>query len=155
MKELYIHIKEGSVTNRDALKRALQLPDGKYRLRINRAGKRSLAQNAYYHGVVVRMVKEGLKQLGHELDHEEVHHWLKGKFNYCEVVNTETGEYEKVPVSTTKLTKFLFAEYIGSIQKFAAEFLNIVIPDPGSQSEIWDVSYEASYDTETKSIIAK
>jgi hypothetical protein len=56
------------------------------------------------------------------------------------VINKSTGQYEQVPISTTKLTRTEFCEYIEKIQRFAAEFLNVVIADPGQQVELYDYS---------------
>jgi hypothetical protein len=140
MIDTFFYIANGLVTNKDAIKKAFTLSDGKYRLRISRAGKRSILQNGYYWGAVIPAIQDGLKDLGHELDKEEIHDWLKGKFNYTEVINKSTGQYEQVPISTTKLTRTEFCEYIEKIQRFAAEFLNVVIPDPGQSAEIFDYS---------------
>jgi hypothetical protein len=140
MIDTFFYIANGSVTNKDAIKKAFALSDGKYRLRISRAGKRSIMQNGYYWGCIIPAIQSGLYDLGHEMDKEEIHDWLKGKFNYVEVINKGTGEYERVPISTTKLTKLEFCEYIEKIQRFAAEFLGVVIPDPGQSAEIFDYS---------------
>ena len=82
------------------------------------------------------LVQEGIKHLGTELTKQETHEFLKGKFNYQEIINTQTGEYIQVPRSTTILNKEAFSEYIAKIQQFSAEFLNVVIPDPGQQMEL-------------------
>jgi hypothetical protein len=140
MIDTFFYIAGGLVTNKDAIKKAFTLSDGKYRLRISRAGKRSIMQNGYYWGCIIPAIQSGLYDLGHELDKEEIHDWLKVKFNYVEVINKGTGEYERVPISTTKLTKLEFCEYIEKIQRFAAEFLNVVIADPGQSAEIFDYS---------------
>jgi hypothetical protein len=140
MIDTFFYIKDGTITNAKAVTKAFTLTDGKYRLRISRAGKRSILQNGYYWGAVIPAIQDGLKDLGHELDKEEIHDWLKGKFNYTEVINKSTGQYEQVPISTTKLTRTEFCEYIEKIQRFAAEFLNVVIADPGQQVELYDYS---------------
>jgi hypothetical protein len=140
MTDTFIYISNGLVTNKDAIKKAFTLQDGKYRLRISRAGKRSIMQNGYYWGCVIPAIQSGLYDLGTEADKEEIHEWMKAKFNYAELVNEITGQYERLPLSTTKLTKLEFCEYIEKIVRFAAEFLNVVIPDPGQSAEIFDYS---------------
>ncbi len=133
MHECYVHIKDGVIANPRVVKKAFTLKDGVYKVTIKHANKRSLQQNRYYFGVVVNMVQDGLTDLGHDISQEEVHEWLKSKFNYTEIVNESTGEYERIPRSTTALSKLDFCEYIEKIQRFASEFLNIVIPNPGEQ----------------------
>ena len=110
--------------------------DGKYLIEKSGTNKRSEQQNRYYFGIVVPLVQEGIKHLGTELTKQETHEFLKGKFNYQEISNKETGEYIQVPRSTTILNKEGFSEYIQKIQIFAAEFLNINVPDPGEQLTI-------------------
>lgn len=129
-----IHIKDGKVENPGALKTLFsQLKDGKWKVDINSAQQRSNPQNRYYFGLVVPLVQNGILNLGTELTREETHEFLKARFNSSEVVNKETGEYVQVPRSTTMLSKEKFSEYIEQIQIFAAEFLQVIIPDPGQQ----------------------
>lgn len=131
-----LHIRNGEIVNKSAIRNLFdQLHDGKFLVEISKHNKRSNQQNRYYFGLVVPLVKNGIKDMGTELTTEETHEFLKAKFNYSELVNTETGQVELIPRSTTILTKLAFSEYIQHIQQFAAEFLNIVIPDPGVQLE--------------------
>lgn len=71
---------------------------------------RSARQNAYYHGVVVKMISD---RTG--CDPEETHQNLKEHFK----VDT-----------TTKMKTVEFQEYIERCRRFAAEFLELNIPDP-------------------------
>lgn len=97
-----------------------------------RRKKRSNDQNAYMWGVVIPMVCTALRNLGHDVDEEETHEFLKSKFNSKKLAN-ENGEFIDLPTSTTKLTTVEMMDYIASIQMWAAEFLGIVIPDPNQQ----------------------
>lgn len=134
MTNAFFAIRAGELIHKSAIKKAFDgLKDGAYELTITRKSKRSLPQNRYYFGVCVNMVKEALHDLGHDISLEETHEWMKSKFNYTEIVNTNTGEVERVPRSTTELSKEDFGAYIEKIQQFAAEFLNIIIPDAGTQ----------------------
>ena len=133
-----IHIREGKITNPAVIRKAFDgLKDGRYTVDITRQNKRSNPQNAYYWGLVIPLLKKGFEDLGHELTAEEVHEFLKAKFNFKEIINEETGEVNQIPLSTTRLSKLEFSEYIEKIQRWAAEFLNLVIPDPGTQSEMF------------------
>lgn len=92
--------------------------------------KRSNPQNAYYHAVIVPMVHSGLRDLGHDVNREDTHEILKAMFNKVEFVDKVTGEVSQFGGSTTKLSTIEMMEYIGKIQRWASEYLNIFIPDP-------------------------
>jgi hypothetical protein len=140
--EILLHIKDGSVTNKDALKQALNLPDGKYLIRIKRAGKRSLNQNRYYFKVIVGLITDKINSYGNDFSKEEIHEWLKSKFNYQEMIIPDTAEFDKIPKSTTGLNTLQFSDYMDKIKIYAAESLDLFIPDPGQSQDIW------SYDKE-------
>lgn len=106
---------------------------------------RSDKQSKYYRGVVIPAVVQGFieagndeLQLGNQEHHEAIHVWLKGQFleNQIEVVNA-WGEAIQLPPSTTRCTTSEMMDYIARIQKFAAEMLNTVIPDPNEQASFF------------------
>ena len=103
---------------------------------------RSSEQNRYYWGVVVRMVCEGFQALGNPVnpdnaeDIELTHEYLKRRFLQPIQVADVNGEVHELGYTTTNLTTSQMMDYIAQVQQFAAEFLNIVIPDPGEQAEI-------------------
>lgn len=137
-----LRIREGKIENPGAVKKLFdELQDGKYLIEIGKHNKRSSQQNRYYHGICVPLVQSGIKDLGTDLTHDETHEFLKARFNYSEVVNTETGEAVQVPRSTTLLSKEAFSDYISKIQQFGSEFLGIVIPDPNQQLSIYGDQY--------------
>jgi hypothetical protein len=98
--------------------------------------KRSIMQNRYYFGVCVSLIQERFKELGTDCNKEDVHCFLRGKFLFNEVLNDVTGEVFQIPRSTTDLSKSEFSEYISKIQQFAAETLDVIIPDANEQLEI-------------------
>lgn len=104
---------------------------------IKKRGKRSLPQNAYYHGVVVSEIRTRLKELGNDFDHDTVHEFLKQKFNSEKIVVPTTGEMIEVGQSTTRMNKDDFGSYIDRIIQWASETLEIHIPEPGQQSELF------------------
>lgn len=116
------------------------LPDGVYTNKIEKLySKRTNRQNAWYWGIVLPMVRDGLKDVGYDCDTvEEAHEICKEQFIIIEgrkrkrLINKQTGEikYLKVFPSTRKLTTVQFKEYTERIVRWAAEYLNIVIPDP-------------------------
>ena len=114
-----------------------QLKDGEYVMTIERKKrKRSLMQNAYYWGVVVPLVKEGLLDVGYRMTTEAVHEYLKGQFSITEIVNERTGEVLKSIGSTSQMTTSQMMDYFAEITQWAAEWLNIQIPQPNEQLKI-------------------
>lgn len=99
--------------------------------------KRSNSQNSYYFGVVVTMVCLRLRDLGNDVTIEETHDFLKANFNYKEIVKPETEEVLKIPLKTSELSTIEFSEYIERVIRFGAEFLDIQIPYPNEQMEIF------------------
>lgn len=138
-----IQIESGEIKNRKAAIELFKgLKDGRYILEVNSYDKRTGPQNRYYFGLVIPIVQQGIKDLGHDLTKDETHEFLKSKFNLIEVVNKNTGEYELIPQSTTRLNKEEFGDYIRKIQLFAADFLGLVIPDPGTQLTFYESEEE-------------
>lgn len=134
-----LHIRDGEIVNKKAVKVLFDaLKDGKYLIEINDHNKRSSPQNRYYWGLVVPMVKRGLYEHGTEVTEQEVHEYFKAKFNVTAILNESTGEVDNVPLSTTRLNKEQFSDYIENIQRWAAEWLQMVIPDPGEQMKLHD-----------------
>lgn len=127
----------GEIVNKTTIKKFFEgLNDGQYLLERSKHNKRSNPQNNFYWGLVIPMIQQGIKHLGTDLTKEECHEFLKARFNSEELVNEETGEMIQIPRSTKSMSKSNFSEYIGKIQQFASEFLNVVIPDPGTQVAI-------------------
>lgn len=98
---------------------------------------RSYYQNRYYWGVVVALVRERFIQLGNDVSAEETHDYLKHEFNYKEFVNEKTSEVIRIPKSTADLTTSEFMDYIARIQVFSAQILDLTIPDPNQQLEVF------------------
>ena len=97
---------------------------------------RSDVQNAYYWGVVVAMIVERLRELGHDVDRDLTHEFLKGRFLYSELTDPNTGEVMKIPRKTSELATGEFMDYLEHVKQFAAETLDLYIPDPNEQLEI-------------------
>lgn len=142
-----IHIDEkGKLANKKVVAQAFNiLHPGKWLLEINSYNKRTDPQNRYYWGLVVPIIQKGIKDLGTDLTKEETHEFLKARFNISDLVNEQTGEAISIPLSTTRLNKEQFGEYIEKIQQFAAEFLSVEIPDPGTQTKIFSDGTAMNY----------
>ena len=120
------------------LKNVIPIADGRYHFTIKKKNNRSLPQNAYYHGCIVPEIKRGMYEIGYdEISTNQVHELLKAKFLQKEIINKHDGEVIYVPGSTAKLTTIEFNEFIEKCQKFAAEYLGIVIADPNTQVSLW------------------
>jgi hypothetical protein len=120
--------------NTYAAKNLFDLPDGIYEITVKTKSRRSLQANKYYFGVCVDMIRRELVERGYDVSVQETHEFLKAQFNSQPLIDENTGELlGEVPRSTTDLNKEEFGDYIQRIQRFAAEKLSIVIPDPGEQ----------------------
>jgi hypothetical protein len=136
--EFFLNKQQGKITNRQKVAEAFtSLKDGYYLVSIKLKNSRSLPQNAFYWAVVVPMVKKGFQDIGYnEVTSDNItHEILKAKFLRTEI-GQETGYPVEVIRSTAELTTVEFMEYIANIQQFAAEFLNVIIPDPNQQLTI-------------------
>lgn|SRR3990167_3438522 len=93
-----------------------------------RRATRSLAQNAFYWGVVVELIAE---HTGYTPD--EVHDLLKAMFIPKRLaVQNGNGEIKGEIVvggSTRAMNTIEFGEYMESIKRWAAETIDVVIPD--------------------------
>jgi len=99
--------------------------------------KRSNPQNAFYWGVIVPIVKNGLLEIGYKLTNERTHDFLKERFLKEDLVNETTGEIMgTVSKSTSSLTTSQFMDYMAEIQQFSAEYLGVQIPEPNEQLTI-------------------
>jgi hypothetical protein len=117
--------------DREALDEFLGSQDGREMvLTVRRKGsKRSADQNAFYHGVVLKLLSE---HTGFEP--EDMHEWLKKQFLPAKLLQVVTQHGEaiehEVRPTTTTLTTEQFSQYWERIQRWAATDLGVVIPDP-------------------------
>jgi len=91
---------------------------------------RSSMQNRYYWGIVIPLVMQGLIELGHDVNKQDTHEFIKANFNYEEIVNNDTGELFRMTKSTARLNKNDFGVMIEKLKVFASEYLNVYIPEP-------------------------
>lgn len=108
---------------------------GIYRIELKKVqDQRTLAQNAYLHGVVFLHLAKGLSDAwGYKVSMREAKAFAKDEFLRREIVNRETGEAtgKFFTPSTADLDKGECAEFIDRIREFSLEYLNTVIPDAG------------------------
>lgn len=124
--------------NRKLIKEAICSFEGKdIELTIQRKRKiRSNPQNAYYWGLVIPIVQEGLKEATGEVrDVNSIHYQILLPLlaPKREIINKSTGEVFSERITSSEMTTSEFMDYIVSIQQWGAEFLGINIPDPNEQ----------------------
>jgi hypothetical protein len=109
--------------NRETFDAQLTQLKGAIEVTVEKArSRRSLNQNAYYWGVVLKLLSE---HTGYEI--EEMHEVLKVLFNQGNFGEVKFGK------STAKLSTIDFMAYLEQIQRWAAQELGVVIPDPNQE----------------------
>jgi hypothetical protein len=98
--------------------------------------KRGTQANRYYWGVVVDLIYRALKESGWEINRESTHELLRVRFLSEDHPIGKDGEFVTRVKSTTELNSTEFGEYLEHCCRFAAEYLNVVIPAPGEQMEM-------------------
>lgn len=135
MSEFMLHISKGQITNKRTVRNQFEgLKDGSYLVVIKSKKNRSLQQNKFWWAVLIPMVKIGLTDIGYNevKTNKDAHEVIKALFLKKYIDNgTETAL--EMSGSTTDLTTIEFNELIANVQQWAAEFLNIEIPDPNQQ----------------------
>src|SRR5262245_46709158 len=94
---------------------------------------RSLQQNAWYFGGVLRAIEEHTGQ-----STDELHEYFKGRFLprrivICDAQGVIKGEIV-VAGSTKGLDKVKFSDYVEQVRQFALEKLDLDIPGPEGRS---------------------
>ena len=144
--QYFASVKEGKliIQNRKAFNLDIEALEGKQLvLTIEKKRRsRSLPQNRYYWGAVVPIVRQGLIDAGWGREDvgtlEQVHEMLKHKFcKVTEIVNPDTGEILAMPPTTKQLTTTDMMDYLDDIQRWASEFLGVVIPGPNEQTDLF------------------
>ena len=109
-----------------------ELPDGKYNLTVTKAyNKASQKQFGYLYGVVYVHSILALIDAGYE-DYktvDEVDIFWKMQFANKEIVNRETGEIQKLPLTKSQFKTIDEMLYCDQIRNYCSEFLNYSIPE--------------------------
>lgn len=91
-------------------------------------------QRNYFYGVVVETLRVFFSAGGEKYDKETIVEFLKDKFLFREKMNPIGNRYIKVPISLsnsdTAMTIEEFTDKKEDIQRWAAQTLNLDIPDP-------------------------
>lgn len=133
MTETIIYKNDCKITNQPALDKFLrELPDGPTHLRATDRRKRTLEQNAYFHGIVLALVRDGLINAGYDISTtDEAKQVVKALFAK-KIVSDGVTEIE-IHQDTSEMTKDEFSAFIDNIQKWASEYLGVYIPSANEQ----------------------
>lgn len=120
-----------------------KLHDKEVEVTIRKTKVRSNPQNRYYWGVVVYLIKERFKELGYTrtdiqqdnvsspITRDDVHMFLRENFLRDDWIVRDTGVViGTVAKSTRELSTDEFVIYLENVRNWAAETLEIDIPDP-------------------------
>jgi hypothetical protein len=132
--EIRSEVKNGTLTrNTNLIKDAIATFEGKQIvIKIEKAKKkRSTQQNRFYHGIIIPIVQNCLKEAGHIMTNESTHDLIKLKFlKEALFVNEETGEVIERIKSTTELSTSQFMELLAEINNFTFEYFGVSLPSP-------------------------
>jgi NinB protein len=138
--EIYSTVNNGNIKqNRNLFIDAIKSFEGKGIVITieKRKNKRSNPQNAFFHGIVLPLVYNGLKELGHTMPLADVKDLLKLKFLKVPIfANEETGEITEKIKNTSELTTTEFMEFVSEIQRWSIENLGVNIPDPNENLKL-------------------
>jgi thioredoxin-related protein len=137
-REFFVTMRDGQVVNRNTLKEQIvSLPDGRYIFKIEDKSVRTSQQNRYMH-LMFSMIQKGFYDIGYRevRNTEDAKYIMKEMFLKYTVDNGTGGKIQMVR-RTRDLTKEMMAEFIDECIQFSAQNLNVVIPSPNEQIEIW------------------
>lgn len=140
MNDFFLHKRDDEVINLQVLTdHILELPaNGTWKVRFDAYDKRSNQANRYLHGVMLPLVRDGLRDAGwnHIKTIYDAKVFIKKLFLTTKVYNEKTGEEIEIIKGTSELSKEEFTDFKESVQQWAAEYLNIYVPDPNEQLKI-------------------
>jgi hypothetical protein len=108
------------------------LPKGKYTHTVEKyKRKASHEQFKYLYGLVYPLSMIALNDAGYEfVNIDEVDQFWKSMFANKEVLNRETGEILKIPLSKSQFMTIDEMTYCDAIRNYCSEYLMTSIPDP-------------------------
>jgi hypothetical protein len=134
--EYLVRVKDGKIPKKvsEAIRDKLAALEGKTVTIVLGEWKRprSNKQNAYYFGCVVKRIHEVFVEAGNDVTKEQVHEYLKeyiGKLT--DVLILPNGQKRIIVRSTASLDVSEWEVYMHKCRAFAAEVLDLQIPEPG------------------------
>lgn len=105
---------------------------------VKKRGKRSTQSNRFYWGVVIHEIKVELKRRGTAATPEDIHAALKAKFNPQPLADANGEPLLDIGGSTADMTQSEFAEYLDKVIHWCNTALEIIIPEPGQQTDLFN-----------------
>lgn len=133
---IWCKIENGELEIKDrkkVLDKIKTMKDGHGKLEFKYSNQRSIQQNRYYFAVIVWEIRKRLQELGNVFTDEDVHNFLKDKFNSKMVIGSGGEVLGEVGQSTTEMNKEEFGVYLNKIFAWSSEFLELSIPSPNQQ----------------------
>ncbi len=91
-----------------------------------RVAKRSMQSNKYYWGVVVAKIRMAIhEQTGESYTREEIHEYLKQKFNPARFHSVISGEEDVIGKSTSHLNQAEFSEFVEKCKVWCLDFFGV------------------------------
>jgi hypothetical protein len=121
------------IVNASAYRMQLDLlPPGKYQNTTEKyKRKASHSQFQYLYGLVYPLSLIALNESGYEFTNiDQVDTFWKGMYANKEVLNRETGEIMKLPLSKSEFMTIDEMTYCDAIRNYCSEYLMTTIPDP-------------------------
>lgn len=108
------------------------LPKGKYQVIAEKyKRKASHPQFKYLYGLTYPLSMIALNDAGYEfVNIDQVDNFWKSMFANKEVLNRETAEILKIPLSKSEFLTIDEMTYCDAIRNYCSEYLNTNIPDP-------------------------
>jgi hypothetical protein len=109
-----------------------ELPPGKYQHTVEKYRlKATPAQFGYLYKIVYPMSLIALNNAGYEFTTiEECDQFWKSMFCAKDVLNRETGEIMKIPMTKSEFLTVDEMTYCNAIRNYVSEYLGVSIPDP-------------------------
>lgn len=141
MDQIFIELQDGKLTRgRNSLVKLFSGLTGRFTITIEKTKrKRSDRQNRFFHGVIVEMFSDRLLELGWREAKSKVwtKEYIKKEVLMKDYYNELTGEVKSMPGKTSELSTSEFKELVADCQQYAAENLDLYIPDPEEQMSIF------------------
>lgn len=108
------------------------LPKGRYKMTIEKFHRKAThLQFGYLYGLVYPLSMIALNDAGYEfVNIDQVDLFWKSLFANKEVMNRESGEILKIPLSKSEFVTIDEMTYCDAIRNYCSEYLNADIPDP-------------------------
>jgi thioredoxin-related protein len=141
MKDCFIRIKDGEVDNRAQLVKFIEemkKEEGVHYIKREKKNKRTSPQNRYMH-LMFSLIQKGFYDRGYrEIKSTEDAKYVMKELFLAYTVENETGGKVKLVRRTRDLNKEQMAEFIDECIQFAAENLDVVIPPPNTQTDLFN-----------------